>query len=136
METNYRCTGISMAERILVVDDEESIRFTFQYLLADHGYEVAVAGSQNEALAIFSAGRFDLVFLDLLLGAHSGIDTLQRIREIDSDCPVVMITGAPDETTVSRAILLGAFAYIPKPIRRDTLLDVTEKALEFHRSHL
>ena len=122
-----------MAERILVIDDEESIRFTFQYLLADQGYEVEVAATPHEAMELMSAGEFDLVFLDLLLGAHSGINTLKEIKQRAPFCPVIMITGAPDEETVSQAVRIGAFAYIPKPVRQEILSSITRKGLAYRQ---
>lgn len=120
----------ALGKNILVIDDEESIRFTFSYLLEDLGYRVDVAESAEEALAKLASKRFHLVFLDLLLGAHSGIDTLKEIRTSQPDAQVIMVTGAPDTTTVSQAISLGAFAYIPKPVRLETLSAITEKALK------
>ncbi|PNU21096.1 hypothetical protein C2E25_03430 [Geothermobacter hydrogeniphilus] len=120
-----------MNEQILVIDDEESIRFTFQYLLADRGYAVDVAEGPKDALAQLEAKNYDLIFLDLLLGTHSGISVLRQIRQIAPLTPVVMVTGAPDEDTVSEAIRCGAFAYIPKPVRQETLMTMTAKALDY-----
>lgn len=122
-----------MNEKILVIDDEESIRFTFRYLLDDQGYQVDTAEGPEEALHKLKANRFDLIFLDLLLGTHSGISVLKQIRERAPQTPVVMITGAPDEDTVSQAIKAGAFAYIPKPVRQETLMAMTSKALAYSK---
>ncbi|TYP00231.1 response regulator receiver domain-containing protein [Geothermobacter ehrlichii] len=123
-----------MNEQILVVDDEESIRFTFKYLLGDQGYQVETACSPEEALERISQREFDLIFLDLLLGLHSGLTLLKDIRQQLPNTPVVMVTGAPDEQTVSDAIRNGAFAYIPKPVRQDTLETITRKALDYRAS--
>ncbi|RMF47405.1 MAG: response regulator [Deltaproteobacteria bacterium] len=120
-----------MQKQILVIDDEESIRFTFKYLLGDHGYQVETASSSEEARELFTSRSFDLIFLDLLLGLHSGLTLLKEIREHLPHTPVVMVTGAPDEQTISEAIRSGAFAYIPKPVRQDTLLTMAEKALAY-----
>lgn len=76
--------------------------------------------------------QFDLIFLDLLLGTHSGITTLQQIKQVAPTTPVVMITGAPDSDSVSKAVSMGAFAYIPKPVRLETLASITEKALQYN----
>ncbi len=123
-----------MNEQILVVDDEESIRFTFKYLLGDQGYRVETACSPEEALEQIGRCEFDLIFLDLLLGLHSGLTLLKDIRQQLPNTPVVMVTGAPDEQTVSDAIRSGAFAYIPKPVRQDTLETITRKALDYRAS--
>lgn len=119
----------SLPKNILVIDDEESIRFTFSYLLRELGHRVDVAESAEEALDKLIAKHYDLIFLDLLLGAESGITTLKQIRIRQPDTQVIMVTGAPDTTTVSQAISLGAYAYIPKPVRLETLSAITEKAL-------
>jgi len=122
-----------MSERILIIDDEESIRFTFQYLLSDQGYQVDVAECPEEALQHLEEGAYDLIFLDLLLGTHSGISLLKSITRIAPQTPGVMVTGAPDEETVSQAIHCGAFAYIPKPVRQETLMTITTKALNYRQ---
>lgn len=123
-----------MSERILVIDDEESIRFTFQYLLSDHGFDVDVAADPTEAMAKITANDFDLIFLDLLLGTHSGIAVLKAIKQATPLTPVIMVTGAPDEETVSQAIRVGAFAYIPKPVRQETLMTIAQKALDYRKN--
>jgi two-component system, NtrC family, response regulator HydG len=117
-------------KQILVIDDEDSIRFTFSYLLAEQGHKVDAAASPDEAMACLNRTHYDLIFLDLLLGTHSGITTLEEIRKFSPGTPVVMITGAPDSDSVSRAVSLGAYAYLPKPIRLDTLIAMTNKALK------
>jgi len=121
-----------MTNRILVVDDEESIRFTLEMFLTDEGYDVHTAANYEEAVAALNETRFDLFFVDILIGRFSGIDFLKTIRSGDNDAPVVMITGSPDVETASEAVRFGAFDYIPKPIRQETLLRVARMALR-HR---
>lgn len=118
-----------MNKKILVIDDEESIRFTFSCLLADQGYDVASVASHAAGLQALQSDSYDLIFLDLLLGVHSGLTTLQEIKSRHPEIPIIMITGAPDEETVTRAISMGAFAYVPKPVRQETLANITRKAL-------
>lgn len=119
-----------MKERILIVDDEESIRFTFENFLLDEGYEVATAAGYNEALSMIDESDFDLIFADILLGGKTGIDLLREVGERNLNCPVVMITGDPNVETASNALRLGAFDYIPKPVRQETLLRVTKMSLQ------
>lgn len=116
-------------QRILVVDDEESIRFTFSSFLADAGYEVATAAGVDEAVALLAAGDFALIFADIILGGKTGIDVMREIRARRLTCPVVMVTGAPNIETATEAVRLGAFDYIPKPVNQDTLLRVAGMAL-------
>lgn len=122
-----------MNSHILVIDDEESLRFTLESFLQDEGYLVTTAASFKEAEELLQQSLFDLVFLDIQLGRHSGLDLLQIIREKYNNCPVIMITGAPDVATAAEAVRKGAFDYIPKPIRQETLLRVAKIALK-HKS--
>ena len=123
-------TGIS----ILVVDDEESLRLTFQIFLQRQGYELVItASSFEEALAAIDEHDFDLIISDIVLEGTSGIDLLRRIREMGRDCPVVMVTGYPNVDTASEAVRLGAFDYISKPVDKDTLLKTARLALRQYR---
>jgi len=121
-----------MPERILIVDDEESIRFTLETFLSEEGYAVSTAASYDEAVSLLNTASFDLFFVDILLGRFSGIDFLRTVRNGGNNSPVVMITGSPDVETASEAVRLGAFDYIPKPIRQETLLRVARAALRHH----
>jgi len=137
--------GYAMTPHILVIDDEESLRFTLESFLKDAGYFVTTAASFPEAEELVQQSLFDLVFLDIQLGRHSGLDLIKVIREKFTHCPVVMITGVPDVSTAAEAVRQGAFDYIPKPIRQETLLRVAGMALkhkavvaqrEEYRAHL
>ena len=119
-----------MKYRILIVDDEENICFTLKRFLTDEGYDVSVAGSCKEALNELGKDTFDLVFADILLKGRSGIDLLREIRDKRQNCPVVMITGAPDIETASEAVRLGAFDYLSKPVLQNALLRVANAALK------
>jgi len=116
---------------ILVVDDEESLRDTFQFFLRNQGYSpVITAQSYDEAINELDKLNFDLIISDIVLGSHSGIDFLRTIREKKIECPVVMITGYPNVETAAEAVRLGAFDYIPKPVEKDTLLKISRLALK------
>ena len=119
-----------MGYRILVVDDEESIRFTFSAFLRDAGYVVETAASLNEALDKIASKPFDAIFLDILLGRDSGIIALQASRESQPNTPVIMATGAPEINTATEAVRFGAFDYITKPIHQDELLRLAKLAVE------
>ncbi|ORJ63544.1 sigma-54 dependent transcriptional regulator [Geothermobacter hydrogeniphilus] len=118
-----------MNKRILCIDDEESIRLTFASFLEDEGYKVDTAASADEALEKLEAEHFDLIFLDILLGRHSGINVLRVIRKRKLQAPVIMVTGAPEVDTAADAVRLGAFDYISKPVRQETLLRLAKLAL-------
>jgi DNA-binding NtrC family response regulator len=119
---------------ILVVDDEESLRLTFQLFLQRQGYnQVLTASSFEEALTAVSEHTFDLIISDIVLEGTSGIDLLRKIREMGVECPVVMVTGYPNVETASEAVRLGAFDYISKPVDKETLLKTARLALRQYR---
>ena len=120
---------MKMNKTILVVDDEESIRYTFEAFLSEEGYHVMTADSIKSCKKRFSENDFDLIFLDIMLGGESGIDLLRFCKDKQPNCPVVMITGSPEIDTAADAVRLGAHDYIPKPVRHETLLRVTNAAL-------
>jgi two-component system, NtrC family, response regulator HydG len=107
---------------ILVVDDEESIRFTFASFLTEAGHNITTAESYREAVTLIVTERFDLIFSDIMLGRETGIDLLRTIRETDNEVPIIMITGNPTVETAVEAVRLGAFDYIQKPVTQDMLL--------------
>ena len=115
---------------ILIIDDEESIRHTFGAFLNKEGYITSEAKDYAAALAALRNTSFNLVFTDIILGAYSGVDILKEIKAQGRTCPVIMITGEPNIDTAAASVRLGAFDYLPKPIKRDTLVRVTKHALQ------
>jgi len=119
---------------ILVVDDEESLRHTFQIFLKRQGYSpVIMAATFEEAVIAMTSQPFDLIISDIVLEGASGIDLLKRARELGMDCPVVMVTGYPNVETAADAVRLGAFDYIPKPVEKETLLRTARLALQQYK---
>jgi two-component system response regulator HydG len=116
--------------KILVIDDEESIRYTFESFLSDEGHSVTTARTYYAALEKIAEENFDLIFADIVLAEKTGIDILRAVKERDQTCPVVIITGNPDIETASEAVRLGAFDYMQKPVRQETLLHVASAALK------
>ncbi|MGE4559620.1 MAG: sigma-54 dependent transcriptional regulator [Desulfobulbus sp.] len=122
---------------ILVIDDEESLRNTFQFFLQNQGYgPVHTAASFEEALQALSKQRYDLIISDIVLGGNTGIDILKRVREMGISCPMVMITGYPTVETAAEAVRLGAFDYIPKPVDKEALLKTARIALRQYQLEL
>jgi PAS domain S-box-containing protein len=124
-----------MSARILVIDDEESIRFTFERFLRAAGHIVATATGCVEALARLDETSFDVVFADIILEDGTGIDILREIKARGLTCPVVMITGDPGVKTATDSIRLGAFDYIPKPVNQESLLCITRTALKYKAAY-
>jgi PAS domain S-box-containing protein len=116
--------------RILVIDDEEGIRFTFRKFLSDKGYTVVTSKTFKESLTRIGEADFDLIITDIVLEGRNGIDILREVKERNPFCPVVMITGYPDIETAAEALRLGAFDYLIKPVVKDRLLRVATMALQ------
>lgn len=116
--------------RILIVDDEASIRLTFEMFLTREGYgPVVTASTLKEALQAISEQSFDLIISDIVLEGERGTDLLCKIRESGITCPVVMVTGFPNLDTAAEAVRYGAFDYISKPVNKETLLKFVRQAL-------
>jgi PAS domain S-box-containing protein len=119
-----------LSANILVIDDEETIRHTFSIFLSREGYNVSTAPDYQTALELISKNTFDFILTDILLGPHSGIELLREIKTRGILAPVIMITGEPNVDNAAASLRYGAFDYITKPIRKETLLRVTKHALQ------
>ena len=101
-----------MNEKILVIDDEEGIRFTFDAFLSEGGYEVSTAESYDKAMEAIRDTAYDLIFADIVMDHKSGIYLLKVARELRPTTPVVMITGVPSIETATESLRWGALVYI------------------------
>jgi DNA-binding NtrC family response regulator len=124
-------TGFS--SKILIVDDEPSIRFALGQALNAWGHLSVQAETVSSALRVFDEESPDAVLLDIDLPDGSGLDVLQRIREERTDTVVIMITGNVDVPNVLQALRGGAHDFIEKPIRLEELRVTLENALELKR---
>ena len=122
-----------MKPKILIVEDEEIIRFTFQTFLSDAGYEVITADDYSTSIVAFDLHLFDLIFVDIILGRETGMDVLKVAKERGLTCPVIVITGSPDLKTASEAVRLGAFDYLSKPVTQSTLLRLADRGIKHKR---
>jgi DNA-binding NtrC family response regulator len=118
-----------MRAKILVIDDEESIRFTFERFLTSAGCNVITAGNCREAMERIDEGGFDLVFLDLILSDGNGIDLLMEIKSRGLTCPVIIMTAYPGVETRREALSVGAFDYIAKPVYQCKVMETISMAL-------
>ena len=107
--------------RILVVDDEAPVREVLTEYFTTEGYAVEGAGSGAEALTAVRGGRADLVLLDVRMPGLDGVQVLRKIREINGDVPVIMVTANEDVSLAKETLKLGAFDYVAKPFDFDYL---------------
>ena len=120
-----------MRPEILIVDDEEDIRFALKKMLDGEGFSVTTAEDFDTASSALREKNYAIVLLDIILGKKTGIDLLSDMRKMELECLVILITGAPSIDTAAEAVRLGAYDYIRKPIRKVTLLRVLNKAIEY-----
>lgn len=108
--------------KILLVDDEEMIRVTGGYILEDAGYEVITAKDGLEAVEIFMQdAKIDLVITDMIMPGMNGTETFYKLREIDSDCKVVLSSGFTKGESLSELTDAGLAGFIRKPFRNEEL---------------
>jgi len=119
-----------MNKRIMIVDDEQAIRDSLQGLFEDEDYMVTCAASGEEAIARFRKAPVDCVLLDIWMPGIDGLETLARLKNIDSNVPVVMMSGHATIDTAVRATRQGAFDFVEKPLSSDRLLILARNAIE------
>lgn len=119
-----------MKIRILVVDDELSMREFLSILLEREGYQVEVAGCAEDALRLMETSLFDLVLSDVSMPGLGGIELLSRIKKISPETGVLMITAFSAAEQAVEAMKLGAYDYISKPFKIEEIKQLVKNALE------
>ncbi len=119
-----------MKNKILVVDDEHLIRWSLEQNLKKQGYEVSTAGSGEDALRLLQEETPDLMLLDIQLPGMNGLEVLEKVKDLEEDVIVIMVTALGVLETAVKAMRLGAYDYINKPFNLDELAIIIKKALE------
>jgi DNA-binding NtrC family response regulator len=117
-------------ERILVVDDEKIVRESLFHWFQEEGYQVDTAEDGETALRIFDKNKFDLLLVDMKMPGMSGLELLAKVKEIDKDTIVILITAFASVPTAIKALKDGAYDYVTKPVDPDELEHLVKKALE------
>ena len=125
----FNAIGEPVVRRVLVVDDEESIRNAIGKFLKARGYDVAVAESGAAALDILQNERFDALLCDVRMPGMSGTEVVPRAIELRPDIAVLMLTAVNDAPTATEALAHGAMDYLMKPVELDDLAKAVERAL-------
>jgi UDP-3-O-acyl N-acetylglucosamine deacetylase len=123
-----------MSELILIVDDEPGILTTLGGILSDEGYSTLTTTSGESALALYEEKRPAVVFLDIWLADRDGLETLQALREADPSVAVVMMSGHGTAATAVKAIKMGAYDYLEKPLSYKRAVDAAAGALDYRRT--
>ncbi|HOA43926.1 MAG TPA: response regulator [Deltaproteobacteria bacterium] len=117
-------------KRILVVDDEEIVRYSLKNILAAQGFEVDDVPSAEEALKLLYVRSYHLVLTDLVLEGMGGLDLLENVKVISPRTLVIVITGYGSLKTAVKALRLGVYDYLLKPCDEDELIIRVRRALE------
>ncbi|NJD56402.1 MAG: sigma-54-dependent Fis family transcriptional regulator [Nitrospirae bacterium] len=116
--------------QVLIVDDEEGIRESLSQIIEDDGYETATASSGEDAIRAVQEVVPDLVLLDIWMSGIDGLQTLQEIRALHPDLPVIMISGHANIESAIKATKMGAYDLLEKPLSLDKVLLSVQRALE------
>lgn len=116
--------------KILIVDDEPSLRHTLARILQRAGFEVTTAESGEQALTFLAANEFDLLYLDIRMPVLSGLDVLDRVHAGHPNTPVVLFTAQPDLSSAVEALRRGASDYLLKPLKPETIIEKTRAMLQ------
>jgi PAS domain S-box-containing protein len=120
--------------KVLIVDDEPSIRLTLSEFLRREGHETWAAANAAQALELLdSAGGADVAVVDINLPGRSGIELLRELGARDPEMPVVMITGEPNVSQIPEIVRAGAYDFLPKPVLKETIIRTVARAAERRR---
>jgi len=114
---------------ILVIDDEYGIRQSFNMVLKDE-FHVLLVENGEEAIRVFTKESVDLILLDILLPDIYGLDLLEKLKKVDPNPEIIMVTAVKDIQTAVKAIKLGAYDYIVKPFMVEEVINIINRALE------
>lgn len=123
-----------MNEKILIVDDEESILFTFQHILSKNGYDVSVANDLEVAKELIASNDYDVALVDRVLsGGQNGIDLIKHINGVQPLCQTILASAYPSFESAAEILHCDCVEYLTKPVKRDKLLISIEQALHHGR---
>jgi len=123
-----------MPEQTLVVDDEPNMLRLLKTILTDKtGYEVSTTNNSLEVSKLLQEESYDLVITHLKMPWVDGLDLIDIIKKVDANLPIIIITGYGTRETAEEALKKGAYDFITKPFRKETILTIIKRALEWKR---
>jgi DNA-binding NtrC family response regulator len=115
--------------RILIVDDDETVRWSYLRSLQGISCNIATAGNGEEALETMEQNPFDVVLLDIRMPGQDGLSVLRTIKQKWPESEVVIITGYPTVDSAKEAVRLGAYDYVAKPVGPQDVINVADAAM-------
>ena len=116
-------------KRILIVDDDETVRWSYLRSLQGTSCNIATAGNGEEALETMEQNPFDVVLLDMRMPGQDGLSVLRTIKQKWPESEVVIITGYPTVDSAKEAVRLGAYDYVAKPVGPQDVINVADAAM-------
>lgn len=116
--------------RILIADDDDSIRFVLQKLLEKDGFSVDTAKNGRETLECYQDQTYTVVFLDIIMPDANGLDLINELKDIDPNSSIIIITAHGDTQTAIEAAKRNSYDYVTKPFDRQEIIDITNRAVE------
>ncbi len=127
--TARKVAKMSDKNRVLIVDDDEVVRWSYLRSLQSVSCNVAAASDGEEALQTMERSPFDVVLLDMRMPGQDGLSVLRTIKQKWPDSEVVIITGYPTVDSAKEAVRLGAYDYVAKPVGPQEVINVTDGAM-------
>jgi DNA-binding NtrC family response regulator len=125
---------VSTQGKLLIVDDELSVRDSLGKWFREEGYEVATSENANDALTHLAQHRWDAALVDIKMHGTDGIELQRRMHEIDPDLVVIMMTGYASVETAVAALKNGAYDYVTKPLDPDDIAHLVKNAISHKRA--
>ncbi len=119
-----------MAEKLLIVEDEETLRESLKRVFLHEGYDVEGVDSCESAFDSLECGSYDLIITDIILPCVNGLDLLRKCRERHPNVIVIIITAYASIETAVEAMKIGAYDYLVKPIMHEEIKALVRKALD------
>jgi DNA-binding NtrC family response regulator len=128
--TSDKVAKMSEKNRILIVDDDEVVRWSYLRSLQSVSCDVAAASDGEQALQTMEQNPFDVVLLDIRMPSQDGLSVLRTIKQKWPDSEVVIITGYPTVDSAKEAVRLGAYDYVAKPVGPQDVINVADAAMK------
>lgn len=116
--------------KILIVDDEQIVRDSLTHWFEEDGYQVESAEDGFDVLRNLEPGKYDIMLVDIKMPKLNGLELLEKVKEIDPECVVIMITAYASVPTAVQALKNGAYDYVTKPIDPDELSHLIQNAIK------
>jgi CheY-like chemotaxis protein len=137
IDSTSRSRKAPAVAKILIVDDDTAVQATIRIILEQSGHSVVVAGDGRKGLAIFEAGDFDLLLLDIFMPGMDGLETMRLVHQQRPLIPIIVISGRPIDSDpaegpnfLTMATKLGAISSLQKPFKPAALLEAVANSLE------